>query len=182
MAPFLCLMVTFVTVFVTFNPVTLTYGEVTTASIDLTQPLPAGYPNPCTPQHIQHQHLYWAYPPDRNKFIQCDGTGHAYLQACAEHQRWNQREQTCVEHHNNPQSGTTINPGSTTPAPANPCTPEAEAAGNQFFPVPCDHTRFIQCGVAGNHWVQDCPRHMFFDPSINICVTADPQHTDPACN
>ncbi|KAK7487973.1 hypothetical protein BaRGS_00020718 [Batillaria attramentaria] len=148
----------------TFNPATLTCGYASPGSTDRV-PLPSSYPNPCTPEHIQAQ------------FIHCDLFGDAWLQSCPSLEVWDQIQQTCVADRPTAQPATTRSHSTL----VNPCTSEAEAAGKQFFPYPCDHTRFIHCGVAGAYWVQFCPGGMYFDPATYICVLGDPQHT-PGCD
>ncbi|KAK7487970.1 hypothetical protein BaRGS_00020715 [Batillaria attramentaria] len=159
----------------TFNPATLTCGYNSPGTLHEI-PLPAGYPNPCTPEHIQAQYLYFDYPPDHQLFIHCDLWGNAWLQSCPSLQMWDQKAQTCVADRPSVHLTTTRSPHTF----VSPCTPEAEAAGKSFFPFPCDHTRFVHCGVAGAYWIQFCPGGMFFNPETYICVVGDPQHT-PEC-
>lgn len=47
-----------------FNPNTLTCGYEITGDI-YRVPLPSGYPNPCTPERIAAQYLYFEYTLDR---------------------------------------------------------------------------------------------------------------------
>ncbi|PVD27457.1 hypothetical protein C0Q70_12617 [Pomacea canaliculata] len=151
-----------------FNPNTLTCGYEITGDI-YRVPLPLGYPNPCTPERIAAQYLYFEYTLDRQLFIHCDLWGGAWLQTCPAQEMWSQNLMTCVV--DQPYIATTNRPATIT----NPCTPSELALGRYFHPYPCDHTRYIHCDVSGQYWVQFCPNGMFYNPSLFVCVVGDPQ-------
>merc|ERR1711936_1059753 len=58
------------------------------------QPVQAGLNNPCTPQQIAANNLYFAHP-DPTKFIQCDLMGNAYEMVCPTNLIWNQYYEVC---------------------------------------------------------------------------------------
>ena len=57
------------------------------------------YDTPCTKANIDAGHLYFPYALDRHHYIQCDLTGHQYLQLCSSAgQDWfNPITSTCVD-------------------------------------------------------------------------------------
>ncbi|XP_025101567.1 uncharacterized protein LOC112568475 [Pomacea canaliculata] len=157
----------------TFNSGSLSCGS-EVSGVPYGRPLPASYPNPCTPEKLLAQYFFFEYPPDRQLFIHCDPWGGAWLQTCPTLEVWNQELLTCVVDH--PLAPTTNLPATM----INPCTPEMLAAGKFFHPYLCDHTRYIHCDITGQYWVQYCPVGMFYHPEVFVCVVGDPQGSSGA--
>jgi len=55
--------------------------------------------NPCTPQQVAANNLYFAHP-DPSKFIQCDLSGNAYEMLCPTNLIWNQYYEVCTSSFN----------------------------------------------------------------------------------
>ncbi|WAR24964.1 hypothetical protein MAR_010668 [Mya arenaria] len=124
-----------------------------------------GIPSPCTAQSLQAGRIFFSVANSNNKFIQCDAAGIARVITCPDQLIWDQNRQSCVY----TLQGGVANPGYLLAVTeqndcvfagflngANPCTAQAISAQALFFSHP-DPTKFIQCDLQGNAFVQRCP-------------------------
>ncbi|KAL4225899.1 hypothetical protein ACF0H5_013887 [Mactra antiquata] len=132
-------------------------------------------PNPCV--NNPNSQVYFAHPSDNTKFIQCDRYGRMYIIQCPENLEYSSTTSTC----RTPAAAaaTTVAPASKTDAPSgnggqqsgdNPCTPQALAAGNIYFAVSGDDTKFIECDMLGHANILPCPDGLVWDESRLSCV------------
>ncbi|XP_067684324.1 uncharacterized protein [Haliotis asinina] len=131
--------------------------------------------NPCTPQNIAQNKIYFAINGDEGHFIECDPLGTASILACPSGLRWDQKVVACVYP---PGMNPTKNPGiiiQTTKNPSgnlntNPCSAAALAAGKYFFPYPDAH-KFIQCDPWGDVYINTCPSGLIWNSYLETCYS-----------
>ncbi|KAL4225979.1 Scrasp1p [Mactra antiquata] len=68
-------------------------------------------------------------------------------------------------------SNTGTNTGTGTTLTENPCANAVPTSGNLFFPHP-DPTKFIQCDLAGNAYVMQCPAGLVWSQNTSNCQSA----------
>ncbi|KAK3587560.1 hypothetical protein CHS0354_004849 [Potamilus streckersoni] len=123
-------------------------------------------PNPCT-SNVE-QKVYFPHPTDASKFIQCDKFGRMYIIQCPLNLLYNPATAVCQAQ---APIVTTHAPSVVNPVnPANPCTPENLVAGNIYFAVTGDETRFIECDLLGHANVLMCPSGLVWNESRLSCV------------
>ncbi|XP_045165186.1 period circadian protein-like [Mercenaria mercenaria] len=134
-------------------------------------------PNPCV-NNVQSQ-VYFPHPTDNTKFIQCDRYGRMYIIQCPENLVYSSTTSTCRQQATSVVTqGTTMAPmpgtqPGTQPAvanPNNPCTPDALAAGNIYFAVKGDDTKFIECDMLGHANVLPCSSGLVWNEGRLSCV------------
>lgn len=144
-------------------PATVTYG-VPTAN--------TGY-NPCTPQSVAVGQLYFAYPGDNNKFIECDLQGNPSVLSCPNLLVWDQSILSCIYASStiNSNTHTTPTPQITANQPSNPCTASAIQAGRLFFPYSNDPNKYIQCDLWGQAFLNSCPSRLNWNAALETCYS-----------
>ncbi|CAC5407848.1 unnamed protein product [Mytilus coruscus] len=130
--------------------------------------------NPCTNANMAKGLMYFAYPEDPNKFIQCEQSGNALVESCNISLVWNQQRLACVYN---------LQPGvvqSTTATPVtsgttssnspqkNPCPLNGVSADQLFHPHPNPH-KFYQCDVWGDVYENDCPTDLIWNDAVKTC-------------
>jgi hypothetical protein len=66
---------------------------------------------------------------------------------------------------------TTPSPSITAGQPSNPCTQTAIQAGLLFFPYPSDSTKYIQCDLWGQAFVNSCPSRLQWNAALQTCYS-----------
>lgn len=147
------------------------------ATVTVAVPTPAAS-NPCTPQSVLRGQLYFAYPGDNTKFIECDLQGNPSVLSCPTLLVWNQSILSCLyaagtinSNPNTPTLNTTPTPQITANQPSNPCTMAAIQARRLFFPYPSDATKYIQCDLWGQAFVNSCPPHLEWQAALETCYS-----------
>ncbi|WAR24945.1 hypothetical protein MAR_010649 [Mya arenaria] len=138
-----------------------------------------GIPSPCTAQSLQAGRIFFSVANSNKQFIQCDAAGNARVITCPDRLIWDQNKQSCVytlqggvANHGNLGAVTAQNArvfagflnG------ANPCTAQAISAQALFFSHP-DPTKFIQCDLQGNAFVQRCPSGLVWNQYLETCAS-----------
>ncbi|WAR24951.1 hypothetical protein MAR_010655 [Mya arenaria] len=155
-----------------------------------------GIPSPCTAQSLQAGRIFFSVANSNKQFIQCDAAGNARVITCPDQLIWDQNRQSCVY----TLQGGVANPGYLAAVTvklkkiirlcqfvlknendcefagflngANPCTAQAISAQALFFSHP-DPTKFIQCDLQGNAFVQRCPSGLVAtNPCVNNALQA----------
>ncbi|KAL3851708.1 hypothetical protein ACJMK2_015435 [Sinanodonta woodiana] len=139
--------------------------------------------NPCTAVNLASGNIFFAYTSDNTKFIECSPDGNAQVLSCPSRLVWNQARQSCVLISTTGTGtligGTVIGTGGTitgtgtiigTGITTNPCTAQAITSQNLFFPHP-DATKFIQCDLAGDAYVMQCPSGLVWNQSTSTCAS-----------
>jgi len=114
--------------------------------------------NPC--QSSQGK-VYYAIPGDNTKFVQCDVLGRAYVVQCPAGLVYNLATTSCQS------------PMPVTQAPvvvSSPCTAQAVMAGQIYFPVPGDNTKFYECTGVNQVQQLQCPTGLKWDTVRVACV------------
>ncbi|KAL4232534.1 hypothetical protein ACF0H5_007226 [Mactra antiquata] len=178
---------TFSRLFVVQCPANEVYDQATTScvkkqSVVVSQPLvnpvaQYGMANPCSAKNILVGRLFFSVPSNQAKFIQCDANGNAFVLTCPNNTLWSQNIQSCVCVTKNGivVGGTSIlgtGAGSLTGflATSNPCTPIALQANQLYFSHP-DPSKFIQCDLQGNAFVQNCPAGLVWNQYSESCAS-----------
>ncbi|XP_041378127.1 uncharacterized protein LOC121390392 [Gigantopelta aegis] len=151
-------------------PAGMTYSQATTScqnastatSAPVTNPL-----NPCTQQHINNGQIYWPFPTDKSKFIECNANGVANVLSCPSGLLWDQTKVSCVYPAKSSGPVATIHPPHTG---VNYCTRANINAGKMYFPHPDIH-KFIQCDIAGNAYVNSCPSGLVWNVALETCYS-----------
>lgn len=129
-------------------------------------------PSPCANNPTQK--VYFPHPSDNTKFLQCDVYGRMYIIQCPNGEIYDNGLTSCR----------VANPVVTQPPPPavvattqgtaglafNPCTPVAMAAGQLYFGIVGDNTKFIECDLAGNPTVLNCPTSLLWDQGMQSCI------------
>lgn len=151
-------------------PATVTYGVPTPATNN--NPY-----NPCSRQSVAMGQLYFAYPGDNTKFIECDLHGNPSTLNCPPLLVWDQSILSCMYAAATINTNPNLNP-ITTPAPqitanqpSNPCTASAIAASQLFFPYPNDANKYIQCDLWGQAFVNSCPGMLQWNAALQTCYS-----------
>ncbi|WAR24949.1 hypothetical protein MAR_010653 [Mya arenaria] len=118
-----------------------------------------GIPSPCTAQSLQAGRIFFSVSNSNKQFIQCDAAGNARVITCPNPMFWDQNRQSCVFS----LQGGILNG-------ANPCTAQAISAQALFFSHP-DPTKFIQCDLQGNAFVQRCPSGLVWNQYLETCAS-----------
>ncbi|KAL4226977.1 hypothetical protein ACF0H5_014953 [Mactra antiquata] len=136
-----------------------------------------GMANPCTANNILVGRLFFSIPSYRASFIQCDANGYASVLTCPNNTVWDQNIQSCVLVIKNGIIAGGVNllgtgVGSLTGflATSNPCTPIARQYNQLYFSHP-DPTKFIQCDLHGNAFVQNCPAGLVWNQYSKTCAS-----------
>ncbi|XP_052780524.1 uncharacterized protein LOC128217421 [Mya arenaria] len=130
-----------------------------------------GIPSPCTAQSLQAGRIFFSVANSNKQFIQCDAVGNARVITCPDQLIWDQNRQSCVY----TLQGGVANPGYLAAVTgflngANPCTAQAISAQALFFSHP-DPTKFIQCDLQGNAFVQRCPSGLVWNQYLETCAS-----------
>nr|KAG5711271.1 hypothetical protein BaRGS_005968 [Batillaria attramentaria] len=130
--------------------------------------------NPCTPEGTARGQLYYSYPGDNSRFYECDLQGHANVMNCPTGLVWDLSVLSCVypmDASSRPATNApTLSPSSSGVVGGNPCTSQAVAQGRLFFPHP-DRTKFIQCDLWGDFFVNDCPNKLVWNAYLETCYS-----------
>ncbi|XP_071081683.1 uncharacterized protein [Haliotis cracherodii] len=131
--------------------------------------------NPCTPQNIAQNNIYFAIKGDDSHFIECDPLGSASILPCPAGLRWDQKVVACVYPPNMTPTNNPVILPPTTKNPfgnsnANPCTAAALASGKFFFPYPDAH-KFIQCDPWGDVYINSCPSGLIWNSHLETCFS-----------
>lgn len=133
--------------------------------------------NPCTPGNLALGKLYFPFPGDKSRFYECDLKGVPTIRVCPPLLQWDQNILSCMYQANTsqPTGGNTSGQPKPTPQitagnPTNPCTPQAISAGRFFFPHP-DPTKYIQCDMWGDAFVNSCPPKLNWNAYLETCYT-----------
>ncbi|XP_052285741.1 uncharacterized protein LOC127881676 [Dreissena polymorpha] len=131
--------------------------------------LVSGSVSVCSVQNLQSGRIFFAVPGDSRQFIQCDQNGQARYLSCPGQLTWDQSRQSCVVYAN---GGAVANPASISGylTGNSPCTAQAIAANTLFFSHP-DPTKFIQCDLNGNAFVQRCPSGLVWNQYLETCAS-----------
>lgn len=148
-------------------------------------------PNVCT---IKNGQAFFPHPSDPTKFLQCDVYDRMYIIQCPLGEVFQSSTTSCQPAQQQttlypitfaPIPTTTQTPGFTfttrplatlppaTQQPAvgsNPCSAQAIARGQLYFPFPGDVTKFYECDSQGNPTVAVCPAFLQWDQTILSCV------------
>ncbi|WAR26734.1 PE1-like protein [Mya arenaria] len=137
--------------------------------------------NPCTAQALADGHIYFAVPDDSTAFIECDLLGHPNVLHCPNGLIWDQSRLSCrynfgASGGTGTVPGTVSGGGGSTVAPgtgslANNCSPENIAANKLFWPHP-DPTKYIQCDLWGDLFVNSCPSGLVWNQYYETCASA----------
>ncbi|KAL5015332.1 hypothetical protein ScPMuIL_009602 [Solemya velum] len=132
--------------------------------------------NPCTTSALTDNRLYFAYPGDNSRFIECSLTGQANVLACPAHLVWSQVVHSCIYDFQTvqttptsvtrPSTGTVTIGTSTIP---NPCVTSVAATTSTYYSTP-DSGKFIQCDLEGNAFVLSCPANLVWNQFLSVCV------------
>ncbi|XP_052780497.1 uncharacterized protein LOC128217399 [Mya arenaria] len=131
-----------------------------------------GIPSPCTAQNLQAGRIFFSVANSNKQFIQCDAAGIARVITCPDQLIWDQNRQSCVYTLQggvaNPEQNDCVFAGFLNGA--NPCTAQAISAQALFFSHP-DPTKFIQCDLQGNAFVQRCPSGLVWNQYLETCAS-----------
>ncbi|WAR26735.1 hypothetical protein MAR_012439, partial [Mya arenaria] len=127
---------------------------------------------------------------DNTKFIECDMLGHPNVLPCPSGLVWDEGRLSCVYNFNvnvgtgntgtggiivTPATGGTVTggtgPGTGAGSLANNCSPENIANNKLFWPHP-DPTKFIQCDLWGDLYVNSCPAGLVWNQYSETCASA----------
>ena len=118
---------------------------------------------------------------DNTKFIECDMLGHPNVLPCASGLVWSENQLACVYPFNVQISTGGTGTGSTGTGTTgtgtglgnlkNPCSQENIAAMKLFFPHP-DTSKFIQCDLWGDVFVNSCPTGLVWNQYSETCASA----------
>lgn len=160
-------------------------------------------PNPCTSANIAQGNIYFPFPTDPTKFIQCAPNGLPQLGSCNPGMIWNQQRLACVFNTQPTGSKTTtpkviiitppVNPfvkpstprvsvsSTTTPSgtTVNICKHKVTNLDELFHPHPDPH-KFIQCDLWGEMYVSDCPPNEVWNDFSKTCSSPYMQLTTAA--
>jgi len=143
--------------------------------------------NPCTAASVARGQLYFPYAADNSKFIECDMLGNPSTMSCPKQGLvWDQNILSCVypintanqgNQGNQGGQGATAGPSGPQPTPAigkgqggNPCTQKALSSGRLFFPH-SDRTKYIQCDLWGQAFVNSCPAKLVWNAYLETCYS-----------
>ncbi|XP_069142451.1 uncharacterized protein [Argopecten irradians] len=142
--------------------------------------------NPCTQENIQAGNIYFSVANDITKFIECDMLGHPTILDCPDGLVWQESRLSCVF-----QIGTVLPANGNTGAGSagsgntgtgsgstdggntmkNPCTVESLSAGQLFFSYAPDSSKFLQCDLWGDVYVNTCPTGLKWNDSAKTCAS-----------
>ncbi|KAK3599239.1 hypothetical protein CHS0354_012849 [Potamilus streckersoni] len=108
--------------------------------------------NPCTEENILLNKLFYPYPGDVHKFIQCDVWGKAWERDCPSGEEWDQTDLTCI-----------VSSGYEICRHHKPTDPYK-------YPHPCNTHLYIQCNAFGESWERPCPLNFVFYHLTQSCV------------
>ncbi|KAK7094795.1 uncharacterized protein [Littorina saxatilis] len=124
------------------------------------------FKNPCSRKNLKRRLLRHPYPFDSTKFLLCDLTGTVYLVCCPGDVTFNNRTRQCGSKPSGPPPPT----GPSNPGNTGPCTPQAIARGQFYFPYNPDETKFIQCNEWGKYWVMPCAPGTVWSQKAYTCI------------
>ncbi|XP_033744939.1 uncharacterized protein LOC117330621 [Pecten maximus] len=133
-------------------------------------------PNPC--KSNPDQSIYFPHPTDNTKFIQCDLFGRMFIVQCPAGETYVSTSTSCID------LSKPLTPAPATSAPvvvdpvtsgpvavdSNPCTQTNIQAGNIYFSVANDITKFIECDLLGHPTILACPDSLVWQESRLSCV------------
>ncbi|XP_060076430.1 uncharacterized protein LOC132556055 [Ylistrum balloti] len=134
-------------------------------------------PNPC--KSNPDQSIYFPHPTDNTKFIQCDLFGRMFIVQCPAGETYVSSSTSCIDLSKPvvtaaPQTSApvVVNPATSGPATvgSNPCSQTNIQAGNIYFSVADDITKFIECDMLGHPNILDCPAGLVWQESRLSCV------------
>ncbi|KAL3852392.1 hypothetical protein ACJMK2_016043 [Sinanodonta woodiana] len=151
-----------------FNPAQTMCQNVaspTTSSI----PIPSNPSNPCTPSNIATGKFYFENPGDETQFIECDMLGTPNIISCPQGTIWSESQLSCI-FKSTAAAAVLVPDTSAIRGLKNPCTPQNIHGNNLFFPHP-DPTKFIQCDLWGDVFVNACPTNLVWNQYYKTCAS-----------
>ncbi|GFR79614.1 collagen alpha-1(XIV) chain [Elysia marginata] len=129
-------------------------------------------PSPCV--NNPSQKVYFPHPTDNTKFLQCDIYGRMYVIQCPQGEVYENTLTACRPGTSAPRATNPPAVVATTKPPTgltfNPCTTTALASGQLYFAIVGDNTKFIECDLAGNPTVMNCPSQLLWDQGMQSCI------------
>ncbi|XP_062602682.1 uncharacterized protein LOC134264402 [Saccostrea cucullata] len=130
-------------------------------------PSPGTVQNPCTPENIINQNMFFPYPGNEQAYIECYNLPYvASVKLCPEHHYWSQKYLTCLY-----RDVVILNPTPTTESyhtnAANPCN---TVPGLYFYAIANEPTKYIHCDDFGDAFEKTCPEHKVWNQSVLQCV------------
>ena len=159
---------------------TVIQPAVTTPTTTTTQQSIVNPLNPCSNANVAMGLIYFAYPNDNTKFIECDLLGKAMVLQCQAGLVWNQQRLSCVYDIVPGGVQTTLPPVTTGTAtgtntgtvnPATLCKVNANSLDELFHPHPDPH-KFYQCDLWGDVFVNNCPTNLTWNDVAKTCSSA----------
>nr|XP_022298038.1 uncharacterized protein LOC111107241 isoform X1 [Crassostrea virginica] len=125
--------------------------------------------NPCTQINLSQGKIYFAYPGDVHKFIECDLVGNANILVCPSNLVWDETILSCAYSFTAGQLPTPDQSVLTgTGVSTNPC--KTGAGIPQYYSHP-NPAKFIQCDDFGHAYVLSCPAGLVWNTFSNTCVS-----------
>ncbi|XP_052249573.1 uncharacterized protein LOC127857193 [Dreissena polymorpha] len=158
---------------VPLNPVTA--APATNPPITTARPTTASVFNPCTIDNLVAGNIFFPYPGDNRKFIECDKQGNPMQLTCPTRLVFSPDRKACVLAPTDssvtvgPVNTVTVNP--LNPITGNPCTQSNIQSGELFFPHP-NPSQYIHCDYAGDAYIMNCPGNLIWNQSVKQCSTA----------
>lgn len=130
-------------------------------------PSPGTVQNPCTPENIINQNMFFPYPGNEQAYIECYNLPYvASVKLCPEHHYWSQPYLTCLY-----RDVVILNPTPTTESyhtnAPNPCNTQP---GLYFYPIANEPTKYIHCDDFGDAFEKTCPDHKVWNQDVLQCV------------
>lgn len=145
------------------TPPTTTAAPVTISP----SPSPGTVQNPCTPENIINNHMFFPYPGNNQAYIECYNLPYvASVKLCPEHHYWSQKYLTCLY-----SDVVILNPTPTTESyhtnAANPCN---SLPNVYFYAIPNEPTKYIHCDDFGDAFEKTCPDNKVWNEDVLQCV------------
>merc|ERR1712137_65158 len=113
--------------------------------------------NPCTAQNLASGNIFFPYPSDNKKFIECNAQGQPLILSCPTRLVYDPSKTGCVL-----PSGSTLNTGGSTQT-GSPIVNPGTNTGTVTVPNPG--------AVAGNGFIKQCPANLVWNQAISRCDT-----------
>lgn len=168
------------------------YNQATTSCTkpQVVTPVVTTTTNPCTAANLAAGKIFFPYPNDNTKFIECNRLGQPQVLSCPSRLVYSALRQSCLLPEGQTGgtgtgtggvstgtgigggtvTGTVINPGTGgTGTLSNPCPGViTDVNQNLLFPHP-DKYKFIQCDLAGDYFIMSCPAGLIWNDRLKIC-------------